>query len=508
MLDVQEAKRQSTTAFELALRRAETLRLLAAKPRLTTREMDEAAGALGIRRAYIYKLLAAFRLHPRVSTLLPKTEGRRRGTRLVMPQVEAIVENAITSVYLQAPNPSFSALVRQVQIECRRVGLKPPDRKTIRLRVSIQDQSNYAGARVGTNGEKERITSVCRGPVITQALERVQIDHSVIDIAVVDEITRKPLGRPWLTLAIDTASRMVCGFYLSMMPPSAISVALALAHCVASKDHWLAEHELSFDWPASGIPDLVYMNDAKEFDPEALKSTALEYGIDVKLRPVGLRHFGGHIERLIGTTIGMAQLTLSPNLPDVGGGEGQTPAEAPVMTLSQLERWFAMQVNLYHSTIHPILKVAPSTEWKKTVSARDVPIRQLSVSGSRTFFLDLLPGERRKIRRDGIRLFNIRYWDNILKLAAGRTDAPVLVKFDPRDLSSIHFQDESGKYWLIPYRNTRAPAISLWEQRAAQSALHAQGKFPLNEVDLFSTVLKQRGAVANIYGVRPRISAS
>jgi putative transposase len=31
-------------------------------------------------------------------------------------------------------------------------------------------------------------------------LEVVQIDHTLVDVVVVDELERLPLGRPWLTL--------------------------------------------------------------------------------------------------------------------------------------------------------------------------------------------------------------------------------------------------------------------------------------------------------------------
>ena len=41
--------------------------------------------------------------------------------------------------------------------------------------------------------------------------------------------------------------------------------------------------------------------------------------------------------------------------------------------------------------------------------------------------MDFLPGERRLIRRDGIRLFNIHYWANVLSPLAGRTKELVYV---------------------------------------------------------------------------------
>jgi predicted DNA-binding protein (UPF0251 family) len=72
--------RRSVEPLDEALRRSETLRLLAAKPRLTMREANEAATELGISRAYLYRLLAAFRMRPRTSTLLLKARGRKAGT--------------------------------------------------------------------------------------------------------------------------------------------------------------------------------------------------------------------------------------------------------------------------------------------------------------------------------------------------------------------------------------------------------------------------------------------
>jgi putative transposase len=460
---------------------------------LTAREIDEAAGELRLCRAYVYRLLAAFRTRPRTSTLLHKTEGRKAGARFISPEVELIVENAIHSFYLQRIKPSFSALVLQIQADCHRAGLKPPDPKTIRRRVLALDERKITASRHGPKVAREKYDPVSRSPLITQALERVQLDHTPVDLIIVDERNRKPVGRPWLTLTIDIASRMVCGFHLSMTPPSTISVALALAHCVAPKDLWLADRKLNFEWPVSGLPTVVYMDNAKEFKTEALRSAAEEHGFELEYRPMGLPHFGGHIERLIGTMMGAVHLIPGTTFSSVTERGDYSSAKEAVMTLPELEKWFALQVHAYHSAIHSNLNTTPLIAWKDAVAARFSPIRQ--VVDQRSFFLDLLPGERRKIRRDGIRLFNIHYWDNVLSPLAGRINAPVLVKYDPRDLSTIYYQDEEGNYWTIPYRDLGAPPISLWEHRAAESALRIQGKHSFNEADLFSAVLQQRDIV-------------
>jgi putative transposase len=75
-----------------------------------------------------------------------------------------------------------------------------------------------------------------------------------------------PIGRPWITLAIDVASRMASGFYLSHDAPSIVSVVLVLTQCTLRKDSWLSKRRLgSIKWPVSGIPDGVHLDNAKEF---------------------------------------------------------------------------------------------------------------------------------------------------------------------------------------------------------------------------------------------------
>jgi putative transposase len=57
-----------------------------------------------------------------------------------------------------------------------------------------------------------------------QPMEVLQIDHTPVDVIVVDQRKRLPIGRPWLTLAIDVRTRMVAGFHVSLWPTSTISL--------------------------------------------------------------------------------------------------------------------------------------------------------------------------------------------------------------------------------------------------------------------------------------------
>ncbi|MFJ6562970.1 hypothetical protein ACIQMV_24500 [Streptomyces sp. NPDC091412] len=60
-----------------------------------------------------------------------------------------------------------------------------------------------------------------------------------MDVIVVDEQHRMPIGRRYLTVAIDVASRCVVGLVVTLEAPSATSVGLCLAHAACDKRPWL-----------------------------------------------------------------------------------------------------------------------------------------------------------------------------------------------------------------------------------------------------------------------------
>jgi len=56
-----------------------------------------------------------------------------------------------------------------------------------------------------------------------------------VDLIVVDEVTRTPIGRPVLTLAIDVHTRVVTGFYLGLDHPSILRAGVCVAQSVFEK---------------------------------------------------------------------------------------------------------------------------------------------------------------------------------------------------------------------------------------------------------------------------------
>lgn len=80
------------------------------------------------------------------------------------------------------------------------------------------------------------------------------MDHTLADVIPVGSEERKPFRRPWVTFAIDVATRMVTGVHVSFDAPLALSIALCLDHSVKEKSDGGEAGTRLPDWPAVSVP--------------------------------------------------------------------------------------------------------------------------------------------------------------------------------------------------------------------------------------------------------------
>jgi putative transposase len=101
--------------------------------------------------------------------------------------------------------------------------VQTPNYRAIRQRLAEYDPKELTKARFGTKASQEAFRPVHVNIQPTLPFQLLQIDHSPMDLIVLDERNRLPIGRPWISLAIDVATRVVAGFYLSLESPSVVS---------------------------------------------------------------------------------------------------------------------------------------------------------------------------------------------------------------------------------------------------------------------------------------------
>jgi putative transposase len=483
-------------AWGLAMQREAVIRPLAEQARLRAESVADAARQLGLSRSVLYELLQRYRRRPQTSSLLPWKRGRKPNGSLLGDEREALLNTCIDEFYLQPERPSLAALHLEVRRRFAEMTLPVPNYRTVLRRVGAVDASTTLRRREGAKKAREKLRPLSISSLQPQRpMDLIQIDHTLVDVVVVDREDRQPIGRPWLTLAIDVKTRTVAGFHVSLWPPSTLSVCLALTHAVLSKTSWLADRELqTLDWPVSGLPRTLHVDNAREFHSEALVRGCQEYGIQLDHRPAGQPHFGGHIERLIGTMMGAVHLLPGTTFSDVKQ-KGAYPSEArALLTVSELERWLALQIaGVYHLSLHSTLGVTPLSAWQEAMNRISSPVRQ--PVDPTEFFLSFLPALPRRVRKDGIHLWNIRYWDSVLSPWAGRLAHPLLVKYDPRNLSRIYVRDPDGRHWAVPYADLGQPPIALWELEEANQRMRQRAGATPDQRSIFASILEQRRLV-------------
>jgi putative transposase len=492
----QQWETASEADWGLAVEREAVIRHLAEQQRLCEEEVENAVRHLRIGRSVLYKLMHRYRQRPQTSSLLPLKRGRDTNTVVMDQPREDLLDSCIREFYLRPERPSFAALIQEVRRQFAGRQLPAPNYRTVKRRVERLDLRLVMQKREGSKKAREKL-----GPVNISTLrpewplDVLQMDHTPVDVIVVDNERRLPIGRPWLTLAIDVAARMVAGFHVSLWAPSALSVSLTLSHAVLSKTDWLADRELqNLDWPVAGLPRTIHVDNAKEFHSEALVRGCQEYGIRLDHRPPGRPQYGGHIERLIGTMMGAVHLLPGTTFSNVKEKGAYASEDRARLTLAELERWLTLQIaGVYHLSVHSALRMSPLAAWQNGIAKRRNPIRH--PSDEREFFFDFLPAVPRQIQRDGIHFYNIRFWDNILSPWAGRLKQPLLVKYDPRNLSRVFVRDPNGRHWPVPYANLGQPPISLSELEEARKELRRQGNHSLAERAIFANILAQRRIV-------------
>lgn len=490
----------SDAAWMEAWRRAGVIAPLVARDAVPASMARDAGRVLGLSERTIYGLLRLWRRSGGLVASLaprPSTGGRSKGR--LTAAVEQVMAEAIRDEYLTKQKKRVEAVVRAVCERCRLAGITPPAANTVRARVRRVRADKAARARDGAgSAASRRLTSAAgRTPPAERPMAVLQIDHTPVDLILVDETWRKPVGRPWLSVAIDAYSRCIAGLHLSYEAPSATVAGLCLAHAALDKAATLRGLGIEADWPCQGLPGEVFVDNGSEFHAAAFERGCQQHGIALRFRPPGAPHWGGIVERLVGTTMAMVHELPGTTFSNPGErGEYDSDA-ASCLTLAELERWLVLAITgPYHHAVHGGLGEPPLARWRYGVAEHGMP---RTVMDPQALTVDFLPVLRRRVTREGIMADHIAYFSDALRpLVAGRDRlAPVLVRRDPRDLSRVWVLDpEDSAYIEVPCSRQGRPRISLHEHRLAVAHLREQGRAQVNEDAIFRAVAQQREIVS------------
>lgn len=478
--------------------------------KLPVTEIKKIAKTESVALATIYRWIKRYNSTGTLTSLLPEDNNGGRGKTRLDEIQETIINTIIHKDYLTTQKLNVVKVYEKIKNECKNAKVGAPNYNTVRKRVA-----GLADYMVLSKRNDKKSTDALYKPIkgkfpgATHPLSVIQIDHTSLDVILVDEKNRQPLGRPWITVAIDVYSRMIPGYYISMDAPGAIGTGICIANSILPKDNWMAANEVSGEWPCWGLMDRIHLDNAKEFHGLMLTKASEEYGIEISWRPVATPHWGGHIERLIGTLLGEIHTLPGTTFSNPKDRKYYDSEKKATMTLAELDKWMAEYiVNIYHKKLHKGIGTSPINKYREGIFGNDnqigvgLPSR---IVDERKLRLDFLPFFERSILRYGVLIDHINYYSDILKQYINstehlqnkaRTKRKFIFRRDPRDISVIYFWDpEHKEYFDIPYANGTHPPISIWDYNYALKQLKKQQVKHIDENAIFSSHNRLRSLV-------------
>ncbi len=457
-----------------------------------------------------------------LDSLLPRQKFRLGNHAPVESRLDALCEEQIREAIKEALEPktpearlqpkwqrlSVDNLYGAVCTKCLALNIPPPSRRTVtRRRVLLIEPSDLA-KYMGGDAEAWRFVSTPKKfeeAGFPYAI--IQIDHTLLNIVILDREGR-PIGCPWITVAIDVYSRCVVAFRISLDPPSAGVVGLVIARTILPKKEWLEKVDptlLKYKTPFYGFPGVIHTDNGKDLTAKGIMDVLERYGIESNRRPKGKPNYGGHIENYIGTLTKRIYALPGAAPERVKVPKDYRPDKYATHTLESLEAWlgheiFGTQNHEFHEGIQdvPIDKFIHGLH--HITGAPQV------VSGAAAWELEvsLYPSFEATIQSDGVTQHSITWWSPICRTIVSRygTGAGKSYKtrfhYNPSGMKKLWFinpLDKARRYESVMWHPER-PDYSEWEVKATAKELSTSARQkknnPVNQQARFEAMARKR----------------
>jgi putative transposase len=372
-------------------------------------------------------------------------------------KVAELLNQAIDEVYLKDQRFTVQAVLDALLVKVDDANqfrdsddqLPEPKRSAVYEAIAKLDDYEVIEARFGKKIADEKYRAVLQGPRPTRPLERVECDHTILDLFVIDPMMMLPIGRAYLTWMMCVFTKMVLGFYISFNPPSYLTVMECLKHAIRSKTYLRKKFSnIRNDWNPYGIPEMLVVDNAREFHGRNLEDACHQLGIVLQFSQKGKPWLRPTIERSFGTLATQLHHQLpGTTFSNIFDRADYDPGKTAIITPDTLDeithKWIA---DVYQVSPHRGIRDIPALRWERGI-AEWPPA--LPVNNE---LLDVALGytEERVVSARGIELDNLFYNDDELALVRRGVDSQkkVIIKRNPSDLSLIHVYDQKHNTYL------------------------------------------------------------
>ncbi len=377
-----------------------------------------------------------------------------RKPKRLKESTEALLEDCIAKYYLQlrglSAKATFGKFKEEVRAKERLLGkeIPLPSERTCHRRIQEIDPYIRDYKRFGSDYARNRWRFSLKGDQSTRVLQRVEIDHTWLDIWVLDPKTGVPIGRPWITVVLDRYSGYILGLYISFYGPSVASVAHAIKNSIFPKDELIAGiPEIVTPWTSMGVAEMYVVDNGLEFHSNAFKRMAWDLRADLLYNPVHQPWLKASIER--------SMMEFNRVLPQ--RGKVYTPqknmipqdpkASAAILFDDLCVGLFTWAAEVFPRQVHPKNLVRPLDLWEEGRQSCPLPMFPL---GFERFDITAGVSTTRTVDGDGVFFKYLRF--NSYKLQDYRRSHGLKftteIRFNPDNLERIHVLLPKSNDWM------------------------------------------------------------
>lgn len=370
-----------------------------------------------------------------IHALIDNTDKKGNRTSRYPEEVAEFVEKAVEHAYLTRERRSVQDTLHKAmylvneenRLRPNALTLPRPSRRLVQRVISQIPAIDRTIARYGKTYATKHFRGVLAHRITETPLERVEMDHTKLDLFVVDDVTGAPLGRPWVTACIDDYTRCILGVHIGFEPPSYLTVAHCLKHAVMPKTNLKQEFpNIENEWDAHGVMRSLVVDNGMEFHSQSLEQACFSLGIELHYAPRKTPWFKGKIERFFGTlNKNVAHIHPGTTFSNVFEKDDYDPSKHATISLPLLQeivrKWI---VDCYHQQTHRTLQTTPVEMWKNSITPENILVPDDPVH------LDAVMGrvEERVLTHKGIELYGLLY------------NAPELVQLRQRLGAKLHVE--------------------------------------------------------------------
>lgn len=417
-----------------------------------------------------------------VTRLVPRHAEKGRSA-CVQGELKDLLDDVIAEFYLKPERPTATVVSREYRLRIEQRNrmhlpidqLKSPSEATVRRYIKRLDPFLVDEARLGKHAAKNKHRAATGMLHVDDILDRWEIDHTPMDVQLVDEETGLVIGKPNLTTVTDRHSRMVMGYLIHLSPPNTECVLRAIERAIRPKAELLKRFpKVLNEWRAHGLPARIVCDNGLEFHAENLVMGFNELGIELMFCASKNPVDKGGIERFFKTlNNGMTHNIPGTTFSNVQQ-RGDYPSEKKAcFTLAQLEaaavKWF---VDGYHQTPHHSLDMrTPAQVWVKAEAKRVISL-PVDLDA-----LECILAKRTSVcvHHYGVEVATLFYHSSEL--------AELRSRLKEGEKVSVRYRDEASHVWVhdrfrnaflkVPAKDKRMIGKSREMWKAAKQALRA-----------------------------------